>query len=620
MLAVAGVVTPFVTTQVQAQTNNGVTITPSTLAFDEGTSDSYTVVLDTQPEGDVIIAVTPYFWSASPSTVSISETSLTFTADNWDSPQTVTITAHEDGDKRDLGFDINHQVSGYPGVSRVRYVSVLVYDDDEAKIRISNPRLKVNEGGSVTYTVWLNTRPNYEEIGMFVFSERSEITVYPIDLEFTNENWRTPQTITITAAHDEDAIDDVSEILHAFGSVYASGRHGYASVTAIDDEKSRVMTHPTSLTIEAGETEGYLVWIDDLPYVNDLTVTITSDNPAVTVDPSTLTFDRANWTWFESVYVTALDGPATLTHTMSGYNPVKTLRVNVPGGTSTTTTTTIPFTPTTPVTTTPVTTTPVTTTPVTTTPVTTTPVTTTRPSNTNTVVTTDINTDTDTDINTDTDTDTDTGSGNGDESQSGENRLDCEDLDTQTPFVDVLESSPEAQAIACIYALGITTGTSPTTYSPTLNVTRAQMASFLARLYKATTGTDAPIADTPFTDVATTSSAYNDIGRIYGLGITTGTSPTTYSPATNVSRAQMASFLARLYKATTGTEAPITDTPFTDVETTSSAYNDIGRIYGLGITTGTSPTTYSPATNVTRAQMASFLARLYKATTGTDAP
>ena len=165
-------------------------------------------------------------------------------------------------------------------------------------------------------------------------------------------------------------------------------------------------------------------------------------------------------------------------------------------------------------------------------------------------------TNTGTGTDTDTDTDTDTESGDGNDPQSGENRPDCAELETQTPFVDVLESSPEAQAIACIYALGITTGTSPTTYSPANNVTRAQMANFLARLYKATTATDAPITDTPFTDVATTSSAYNDIGRIYGLGITTGTTPTTYSPATNVTRAQMASFLAALYESTTATDAP----------------------------------------------------------------
>ena len=43
-------------------------------------------------------------------------------------------------------------------------------------------------------------------------------------------------------------------------------------------------------------------------------------------------------------------------------------------------------------------------------------------------------------------------------------------------------------------------------------------------------------------------------------------------------------------------------------------------IYGLGITTGTTPTTYSPAANVTRAQMATFLALLYKAATGTGGP
>ena len=335
MLAVAGGVTPLVTTQVQAQTNNGVTVTPSTLAFDEGTDDSYTVVLDTQPAGDVIIDVTPSFYGSSPSTVSISETMLTFTTDNWDSPQSVTITAHEDNDTRDLNFDINHQVSGYPGVTQVRSVSVLVYDDDEAKIRLSNPWPKVDEGGSATYTVWLNTRPDHAEIGMTIFSPRYEITVYPTGLQFTNENWRTPQTVTITAAHDEDSMDDTSEIVHAFGWVYASGRHGYASVTAIDDEKSRLVIHPTSLTIEAGETEDYSVWIEDLSYVNDVTVTITSNNPAVTVDPPTLTFNRTNWTWTESVYVTASNGPATLTHTMSGYNPVKTLSVNVTGGTRT---------------------------------------------------------------------------------------------------------------------------------------------------------------------------------------------------------------------------------------------------------------------------------------------
>ena len=52
-----------------------------------------------------------------------------------------------------------------------------------------------------------------------------------------------------------------------------------------------------------------------------------------------------------------------------------------------------------------------------------------------------------------------------------------------TPFVDIGGSFAAAD-IACIYALDITTGTSPTTYDPTGLVTREQMAAFLARVLR----------------------------------------------------------------------------------------------------------------------------------------
>ena len=45
----------------------------------------------------------------------------------------------------------------------------------------------------------------------------------------------------------------------------------------------------------------------------------------------------------------------------------------------------------------------------------------------------------------------------------------------------------------------------------------------------------------------------------------------------------------------------------------SFAADDIARIYGIGITTGTSATTYSPGDHVTREQMAAVLSRLYTA-------
>ena len=74
----------------------------------------------------------------------------------------------------------------------------------------------------------------------------------------------------------------------------------------------------------------------------------------------------------------------------------------------------------------------------------------------------------------------------------------------------------------------------------------------------------------------------------------------------------MAAFLARLFKALTGRDHPRTAHPFSDVPATSFAFLDVGRLFDLGITTGTGATTYSPGNFVTREQMAAFLARLIR--------
>ncbi len=186
---------------------------------------------------------------------------------------------------------------------------------------------------------------------------------------------------------------------------------------------------------------------------------------------------------------------------------------------------------------------------------------------------------------------------------------------TPAPFTDVPDSSFARTDIDCIWGLGITTGTSATTYSPANPVTREQMASFLARTWRSLAGT-CPTTPAPFTDVPASSFARTDIDCIYALGITTGTSATTYSPADPVTREQMAAFLARLWRARGGT-CPTTPAPFTDVAAASFARSDIDCIYGLGITTGTSATTYSPANPVTREQMASFIARTWRKATQT---
>ncbi|GJM37910.1 MAG: hypothetical protein DHS20C19_12770 [Acidimicrobiales bacterium] len=196
----------------------------------------------------------------------------------------------------------------------------------------------------------------------------------------------------------------------------------------------------------------------------------------------------------------------------------------------------------------------------------------------------------------------------------------CEDDDDDAcpmpsnPFTDVSTSSFAYVDILCLYGLDITTGTSPTTYGPDQFVTREQMAAFLGRLLRAL-GVSCPTPANPFNDVSSSSFAYADILCILGLDITTGTSGTTYSPDSFVTREQMAAFIGRVWRLLGGT-CPSPANPFGDVFSSSFAYADVLCIFGLDITTGTSGTTYSPANFVTREQMAAFLARLWRAASG----
>ena len=178
------------------------------------------------------------------------------------------------------------------------------------------------------------------------------------------------------------------------------------------------------------------------------------------------------------------------------------------------------------------------------------------------------------------------------------------------PFTDVSAASFAKADIECIYGLGVTLGTSATTFSPSSNVTRRQMASFLARTVRSV-GVTCPTTSLPFTDVSAASSAKADIECVYGLELMNSTSATTFSPSSNVTRRQMASFLARTVRSV-GVTCPTTSLPFTDVSGDLSIRTDIACVYGLGITRGTSTTTFSPLSNVTRAQMAVFLASTWR--------
>lgn len=163
-------------------------------------------------------------------------------------------------------------------------------------------------------------------------------------------------------------------------------------------------------------------------------------------------------------------------------------------------------------------------------------------------------------------------------------------------------------AIECVVWYEIAHGTSATTYSPGVAATRAQMGSFIARLVE-TSGAALPAGEDQFSDVDPASVHGGNIERVAAAGIVQGVADGRYAPDARVTRAQMASFLARAFQFIDGSALPVAETSFTDIAGNTHEDN-IRRVAGAGFAEGTTATTYSPNTDVRRDQMASFLARM----------
>jgi hypothetical protein len=182
--------------------------------------------------------------------------------------------------------------------------------------------------------------------------------------------------------------------------------------------------------------------------------------------------------------------------------------------------------------------------------------------------------------------------------------------------------------VDCIKYYGITKGTTATTYSPADSVSRWEMALFLTRLATKGGVTLGDGTDQGFVDISGKSAEImTAINQLKQLGVTVGKTATTYAPDDNVTREEMALFIARLLKKTTvgpggntefvsgisGTKeikSNDTDHNFTDMPVgLMESRNAIINLWNLGVTDVQTATTYEPTIDMTRRAMATFMAR-----------
>ena len=310
----------------------GVSSSAQTLTVPEGEANSYALVLGSRPTGDVTVGVT----LPTGTDLTLDKTTLTFTSTNWDTAQTVTVTAAEDDDGvTDAGVTLTHTVSGSGyGSMTVPDVEVSITENDTAGLVISKDNLTVGEGDSAgsSYTVKLATRPSGSVAVSITGHAGTDVTLDKTMLTFTVGNWDAAQTVTVTAGQDDDAANDTATLTHtASGGDYGSVSNTLP-VTVTDDDEADIVLSETGVTVTEGDAAGssYTVKLATRPS-GSVTVSISGhDGTDLTLSGTTLssdmlTFTVDNWDVAQTVTVKAgqdddgvTDAGVRLTHTVSG--------------------------------------------------------------------------------------------------------------------------------------------------------------------------------------------------------------------------------------------------------------------------------------------------------------
>ena len=170
-------------------------------------------------------------------------------------------------------------------------------------------------------------------------------------------------------------------------------------------------------------------------------------------------------------------------------------------------------------------------------------------------------------------------------------------------FTDVHAEDYYYDAVLWAAQKGITGGMSDTLFAPNAACTRAQIVTFLWRA----AGSPEPKALSSFADVPADAYYAKAVAWAVENGITEGASDTTFAPGTICTRAQGA---ALLYRAA-GSPAVSGSAAFTDVPADAYYADAAAWAEQKGITDGIGNGLFGPHNNCTRAQIVTFLYRLY---------
>ncbi|HYO97584.1 MAG TPA: hypothetical protein VER33_23900, partial [Polyangiaceae bacterium] len=295
---------------------SGITVTAASgETTEDGGQVTFTVVLDSEPAAGVVLALA----SDDPSEGTTDVEALTFTPDNWDAPQTVTVTGQDD-DEEDGSQDYNvvfeAAVSDDPAYSGLELEALPLtnVDDDTAGITVSPLIGSTSENGeTASFLVVLNAMPMADVTIELASNNTSEGTLALSSLVFTPDNWDVAQEVVVTGV-DDDVVDPAAEYGIEFAAS-ASDDPAYdglaldaVQVVNIDNDSAGVTVSPlVGSTSEEGNVATFTVRLSSAPRA-DVTIGLSSDDEDEgTVAPQSLVFTAQNWAAPRTVTITGVD-------------------------------------------------------------------------------------------------------------------------------------------------------------------------------------------------------------------------------------------------------------------------------------------------------------------------
>jgi beta-lactamase class A len=169
-------------------------------------------------------------------------------------------------------------------------------------------------------------------------------------------------------------------------------------------------------------------------------------------------------------------------------------------------------------------------------------------------------------------------------------------------YTDVAEDDEARPNIEAVTGASLINGTSETTFSPDLAITREQFASMLVR----SLGLKSDDSLLSFTDVPADSPYAGEIAAAVQAGIVNGKSDDSFGFGDAISRAEMVTMLIRAYEHENGAvEGYPAKLPYEDSANIPDwAFAAVAKAIYLGLADGYAEGTYRPSDSVTRGEAA----------------